>query len=70
MNTAAKFQDLTDLPPTILARLAAEGVATFADWRALGPRRHQLFGIVPSVVRQIDALARLSVSPSAVVSRT
>jgi hypothetical protein len=46
------------LDPRIRKRLEAEGVRSINDWRRLGPRRRELFGIVPSVVRQIDELAR------------
>ena len=43
--------------PYIAQRLRSEGVVTLKDWRALGRRRHRLFGIVPHVVRELDALA-------------
>ena len=48
----------TDLAPEIRRRLEREGIDGAAAWRALGRKRHQVFGIVPSVVRQLDALAR------------
>lgn len=56
--TAATSNCLAELPPAILERLAAEGVHSLSDWRALGRRRHQLFGIVPSVIRWLDELSR------------
>jgi len=46
------------LPAHIVARLAAEGVHSLADWRRLGRRRHQFFGITRRVVEQLDALVR------------
>lgn len=46
------------LPPHILERLAAEGVHSLADWRALGRRRFQLWGVTRRVVEQVDKLAR------------
>jgi hypothetical protein len=53
-------RSISQLPiaPAIAARLAAEGVANLADWRALGSRRKKFFGIVPSMVARLDALAR------------
>jgi len=48
----------TALPPAILARLAAEGVETLEQWRALGRRRRQLWGITAARVAEIDELAR------------
>ena len=47
-----------DIPPRLRERLAAEGVSTFLQWRALGRKRLQIFGIVPSMVAQLDELAR------------
>lgn len=47
------------LPPHICARLRAENIHTLQQWSALGPRRYAIFGITPSVVRQIDELARV-----------
>ena len=47
-----------DVPPHILERLRGEGVTSLEQWRALGRRRLHLFGIVPSMVRQLDQLAR------------
>jgi hypothetical protein len=57
-SRAASEPDFADVPVRILALLRAEGVTSFADWRALGRKRLSIFGIVPSVVRQLDALAR------------
>ncbi|MFZ1905216.1 MAG: hypothetical protein WAU56_07475 [Steroidobacteraceae bacterium] len=50
--------DLAQLPPAIADRLAAEGVYTLADWRALGRKRLQLFGITRAMAAQLDELAR------------
>ena len=46
------------LPASILERLAAEGVRDLADWRALGRRRFELWGITSRMVRELDAAAR------------
>lgn len=48
------------LPEPLRERLAGEGVFTLQDWKALGRRRHQLFGITSATVKQLDALARSS----------
>jgi hypothetical protein len=47
-----------DLSHTIRVRLEREGIVTLADWRQLGRRRRQIFGITREHVRQIDAIAR------------
>ena len=47
-----------ELPPRIRERLERDGINSAADWRRLGRRRHELFGIVPRVVEQLDDLAR------------
>jgi len=47
-----------ELPAHTLERLHAEGIFTLADWRALGGRRYELWGITRAMVREIDALAR------------
>lgn len=46
------------VPESIRERLAGEDVHALDDWRRLGRRRHQIWGIVPSIVRQLDELAR------------
>lgn len=46
------------LPPAIRSRLAAEGVRSLDDWRSLGPRRHQLFGLTSTMVKTVDAIAK------------
>ena len=50
----AAAQLLLDLPPAIVARLADEGVTTLEAWRALGRRRHRIFGITAVMVARID----------------
>lgn len=50
--------NLAELPPAIAARLAGEGVHSLADWRALGRKRLQIFGITKRVIKQLDELAR------------
>jgi len=57
-NTTRAAQQPQPLTAQLVARLAAENIHSLAAWRALGRRRTQIFGIVPSVVRQLDALAR------------
>jgi hypothetical protein len=55
---AQPIDGLTPLPAPIVERLAAEGVDSLEAWRALGPKRFQIFGVTRSMVRQLDALAR------------
>lgn len=43
---------------TIRARLEREGLNSPEQWRAAGKRRHLIFGVVPAMVAQLDALAR------------
>jgi hypothetical protein len=47
-----------DLPPSLLERLRAEGIATLEAWVALGRRRRQIFGVTRAAVVQLDALAK------------
>jgi hypothetical protein len=49
---------LAALPPHLIERLAAEGVHSLTDWRALGRRRHQVWGITRRMAAELDALAR------------
>ncbi len=42
----------------IRARLEHEGLDSAGAWRAAGKRRRRVFGIVPSVVKQLDQLAK------------
>lgn len=46
------------LPAAIRQRLAAEGVSTLEQWRALGHRRLQIWGITRSTARTLDELAK------------
>lgn len=48
------------IPARVIERLALEGVHDLADWRALGQKRHLIFGITPSVTKQLDHLERES----------
>jgi hypothetical protein len=48
-----------ELPVTIRERLAFEGVRSSDDWRALGRKRKQIFGVTPKMVTQLDQLADL-----------
>jgi len=50
--------DLSALPPALIERLAGEGVFTLGDWRALGRRRRQIFGVTAAMCRELDRLAR------------
>lgn len=58
-DTNTKQNDcIAELPGTVLARLAAEGVTTLNEWPALGRRRFAIFGITRPMCAQIDTLAR------------
>lgn len=47
-----------DLPADIRERLAGEGINCAAAWRALSrSRKRSIFGITPSMAKQIDAAA-------------
>ncbi|MBV8909270.1 MAG: hypothetical protein JOZ89_00770 [Gammaproteobacteria bacterium] len=48
----------SELPPPLLERLRAEGVATLEAWVALGRRRRQIFGVTSAAVAQLDAFAK------------
>jgi hypothetical protein len=45
------------LAPALIERLAGHGIRSLEDWLQLGRKRHQLFGIVPSMVAKLDELA-------------
>jgi len=47
-----------DLPPPLIERLRAEGVATLEAWVALGRRRRQIFGVTRAAVELLDSLAK------------
>ena len=47
------------LPAHVLRVLEAEGVHTLAEWRSLGRRRHQIFGITARTVARLDEAARV-----------
>lgn len=47
-----------ELGEVILDRLRAEGIHDLHDWRQLGRRRMQIFGVTTSVAKKIDAAAR------------
>jgi len=55
---AAQPDPWAGLPPAIIERLAAAGVCSAADWRALGRRRLGIWGITRRIVRELDELAR------------
>jgi hypothetical protein len=57
-SSAGDPRSIHALAPHILERLAAEGVCTLADWRALGRRRFQLWGVTRAMAAQIDEIAR------------
>jgi hypothetical protein len=48
----------TEIPSALARRLAAEGVHSLADWRALGRKRLQLFGVTRAMAADLDRLAR------------
>lgn len=47
-----------EIAESIRGRLEREGIRSPEQWRALGRKRHQLFGITRHVVEQLDMLAR------------
>lgn len=48
----------SDVPPLLRDRLSRNGINSVTDWRALGRKRHLVFGVTSKMVRQLDALAR------------
>jgi hypothetical protein len=44
-----------ELPAAVLQRLAAEGITTVAQWRALGRRRREIFGLTARMVARVEA---------------
>jgi hypothetical protein len=46
------------LPAGVIERLHVEGVHTLADWRALGRRRFELWGVTRATANLLDILAR------------
>lgn len=56
-GNAANLSQLK-LAPHIAERLAAEGVHSLKDWRALGRRRLAIWGVTRRIVAELDALAR------------
>lgn len=58
VQAAARPGSWAELSDRLKALLRAEGIVTPRQWRAAGRRRHRIFGIVPHVVRELDALAR------------
>jgi hypothetical protein len=46
------------LPAHVIGLLEAEGVRTLADWRRLGRKRLQIFGVTTAVCRLIDQAAK------------
>lgn len=49
-----------DLPERIRALLQLEELDSPAAWRTAGARRRRIFGLVPSMVRHLDQVARSS----------
>ena len=43
-----------DLSSVISERLRDEGIKTIEEWRELGERRYQVFGLLRSMVVQVD----------------
>ena len=48
------------IPPTIASRLAAYGIVNLEQWRALGRKRLELFGVTRTMCAQLDALAKVA----------
>ncbi|MGH2447222.1 MAG: hypothetical protein ACRDFS_01250 [Chloroflexota bacterium] len=47
----------------VVERLAAEGIHSLEDWRRLGKRRLQIFGLTTSIAKMLDAAARRVTAP-------
>lgn len=48
-----------DIPAQWCSRLAAEGIRTLADWRALTPtQQRSIFGVTGAMRRRLDELAQ------------
>jgi hypothetical protein len=58
LNVASHPLPVDHIPAAVLDRLAAEGVTTLEAWRALGSRRHQVWGVTRRVAEKLDALVR------------
>ena len=48
----------SDLPGTLIERLARADITDFEQWRALGRRRRLIWGVTARMVDQVDAAAR------------
>lgn len=46
------------VPERVLRRLADVGVHSLTDWKALGRRRFEIFGVTARWVSELDELAR------------
>jgi hypothetical protein len=46
------------IPARIIDRLADAGVHSLADWRRLGRKRHEIFGVTQRWAARLDDLAR------------
>lgn len=58
VNTDARNIPADRIPARIIERLADAGVYSLDDWRHLGRRRREIFGVTPRWIEQLDALAR------------
>jgi hypothetical protein len=52
-----QFATWADLPPALVARLAADDITSLKQWRALGRKRKAIFGITAAHVRLLDEIA-------------
>lgn len=58
VNTDARNIPADRIPARIMERLANAGVHSLEDWRRLGRRRREIFGVTTRWVEQLDELAR------------
>jgi hypothetical protein len=45
------------IPARIIERLTDAGIRSLADWKRLGRRRKEIFGVTPHWIAQLDELA-------------
>lgn len=58
------------IPERVIQRLAAIGVHSLADWKQLGRRRREIFGVTPRWIAELDALAREQASETTMPERS
>lgn len=57
MNTSDAILSRLNLPARVVHTLELEGVRDLNDWRRLGKRRFELFGITTTTAKKIDTAA-------------